>query len=104
MSNHRAFVAGSDGAYQGKCSCRQRGPVVAQRWEADDWTVLHIRQVNRARAHLGAHHPSLEDQRDWYRTQADRTDIPQYERDMWEMLADGLDHRVGKPHQDEPLF
>lgn len=102
MSGHTTTIAGADGAWQGRCSCKTRSPVFDHRWEADDWNRTHRDIVDRVRVHL-ARAPSLKDQYDWYIKQADRADDTKH-RLLWLMLADELAHRLGQPAHDEPLF
>ena len=104
MTNHKPTVTGPEGAWQGKCTCKIRSEVFAIRSDADWWIETHMNAVQRARAHLMSHHPSLKDQRDWYRKQAARKDISEEERGQWLHLAEGLDHRIGKPVDEAPLF
>lgn len=101
--NHRTTIAGDDGVWQARCLCGATSPIHALRWEADDWMISHLAQVDRARAHLLAHNPSLKDQRDWYRKQAGLTQ-DDTTRNLWLMLAGELDHRIGAPPADDPTM
>lgn len=102
MSNHTTRIAGSDGAWQGRCSCKMRGPVCDHRWEAEDWCLSHLRIADRARAHP-TRAPTLKEERDWYLKQAARA-ADEATKKMWEMLADGLTHRIGPEPKDDPLW
>lgn len=103
MSSHQTKIIGDTGAWQAKCSCKMRSPVVDHRWKADDWSDAHLRAVERTRTYLRGT-PSLTDQRDWYRDQASRA-TDETIREQWRNLAEGLDHRLGTgPAHDDPLF
>lgn len=104
MSNHKTRIVGSYEAWQGKCSCKAKSSVSKYRWEAEDWISTHLTQVQQARVHLMSRNPSLKDQRNWYQKQADRTDLSPEEREQWQQMATALDHRIGKPPEDTPLF
>ncbi len=102
MSGHQTTIAGADDAWQGRCSCNTRSPVYGHRWEADDWNRAHLEIVDRVRVHL-ARSPSLKDQYAWFIHMAGKSTDPR-DKQLWLMLADELAHRLGTPHQEEPLF
>lgn len=109
MSRHKTWIAGTpegEGPHvcQGCCACGAKGPVVDYRWEADDWCIDHMQQVERALTHLWRT-PSLKSSRDYYRRMAKTTDNPTH-RQQWTMLADEIDMRLGNfDHDvDAPLW
>ena len=103
MSNHSLSTAEDDGIWQTWCECGADSGPVPHHWQADDWAATHLAQVDRVRAHLRSHHPSLRDQRDWYRSRALTADT-EHDRNLWTLLADGLDHRLGHQVEEQPLF
>jgi hypothetical protein len=103
MSSHSLTIVRSDDTYQQRCECGDNSGWVPHRWQAEDWGIEHLVLVDRVRAHLRRHNPSLTDQRNWYRKQADLAASEQ-DRTWWTMLADGLDHRIGHPVVEQPLF
>lgn len=100
---HSLTTARRNGTYQTRCECGDASDWLPNRWQAEDWATDHEAQVARVRAHLGRRAPSLTDQRNWYRVQAELA-TSERERLLWKMLADGLDHRIGKNVEETPLF
>lgn len=94
MTNHRVVVQGGDGALRGKCSCRQQGPVTSSRQEAEDWGVLHLRMVERAKASARRSQPSLKDEAAWYRKQAEDHTNPTEVRELWTRMAEEIERRI----------
>jgi hypothetical protein len=103
MSNHTLTTARLDGSWYGWCECGARSEPCVHRWGAEDWNASHLDQVARARAHLRDRNPSLLDQYRWYRKRAEQASDSR-ERAMWQMLATGLEHRLGHPVEEQPLF
>lgn len=92
-----------------QCTCGQNSGWRVSRQDCEDWAVQHDLQVQRAIAALRRSNPSLESQYNYYRQKADDTLLPRAERNQWEMLAEGLRHRLpaAKDGNDEgqtPLF
>jgi len=103
MSNHSLTTFRANQEWNCWCECTSRSPGFQHRWEAEDWGIAHLHDVERVRIHLGNRNPSLVDQRNWYRDRAKNDPNPAY-RKLWEQLAEGLDHRIGQPPDDQPLF
>lgn len=103
MSNHTLITNQIEGSWRCWCECGSRSHPCTEKWEAEDWGTLHLREVDRVRAHLRDRNPSLLDQARWYRKQADTARDPG-ERRLWAMLATGLEHRLGHKTEEQPLF
>lgn len=102
MSRHAGTVRGTltvPVAYQGECGCGARSPIYDNRAAADAWVDLHLLQAARAQAHRSTRQPSLEDQAEWFRHQADTCVGP--EKEQWEALAHELEHRLGSDEHSE---
>lgn len=106
MSNHRVSFLGSGDRSQARCFCKQKSPI-GDRGSIELWWYEHQEEVARIRAHLGTRNPSLKSQRDWFITQAENTDNPHDDRELWRQLADELDRFIAKKApvlQSETLF
>lgn len=103
MTNHRTRYVGHGNACQAKCSCGWRSDVTTKA-EAEGLEELHLRHVNRVRAHL-SRPLTLEQTLAWYVQRAvDNANTPE-ERAQWERLAEELRPRVeGQPANDTPLW
>jgi hypothetical protein len=96
MSTHKTvIIATNEGRWYARCSCKAHSPWYDHESEAEDWEYAHQREVQRARAHLGGRTPSTRDQYDYYRKRSVDPDISPEDRELWKVLADGLEHRVG---------
>lgn len=77
------------------CSCKSAGGIFPTKGDAEEWEFRHHRLVEQARVHLRDKTPTLLDQFKWYAAKAEDPNLPREERDQWQMLADGIAHRVG---------
>lgn len=94
-SHNPVVVPTEDGQWVSRCSCRWRAPVVcATAQEAEDANFDHMKEVERLRAHTRRATQSLKEARDYYRTMAEREDLPDMERRLWSALAVEIDHRL----------
>ena len=101
---HKTRVVQVGVEWAGRCSCKARGEAGSLRSEAEDWGAWHLREVQRARAHLSGRAPSLRDQYDYYRRMQDDPDTPPGDRAQWKVLADGLEHRLGLTETTPSMF
>lgn len=99
------YVTEAPARHKATCSCRRSSPFADTRQEIDDWVFVHRTQVERAKAWLDTRTPRLTHQRDYFRHMAtEEPGVSPTDRLLWEKLAEELDHRIGHPHTEEPLF
>jgi hypothetical protein len=101
---HKTTVVPVLGGWMGQCACRAHSGKREAHWEAEDWGIAHIADVQRVRAHLRERAPTLRDQYAYYRERENDPHTPESERRWWKVLADGLEHRLGLPHTEEAMF
>jgi hypothetical protein len=103
MSNHDLTFNHINGAWHCSCLCTNHSGPCVEKWQAEDWGTTHLREVERVRAHLRSRTPSLLDQARWYREQAATASNPK-DRNLWVMLATGIENRLGHKVDEQPLF
>lgn len=93
MARHTTTVAVMDtGRYMASCTCRWRGNHSAVSVQAaEDDAIVHLQQVDRARASARRGAPSLKDQRDHYRSRYEEDGDP-----LWKQLANEIDRRLNE--------
>lgn len=107
MAQHRVWVAGSTGAWQARCACRQQGPVEEHHWDATRWGDKHLEAVERVRATRGfGPGASMALTAAYYRSMADNPEVDEHDRALWDQLAGELEARLGVHHpiEESPLF
>lgn len=95
MARHTTTVLPVTGdRWIGTCSCRWRSNhTVLTAQAAEDDILIHLRQVEVARASARRGAPSLKDQRDYYVKKAAEDDDPR-QVTLWRQLADELNRRL----------
>ena len=100
MSNHRikyeAISSLPPQRHRAVCSCRGwASAVVSTRQLAEDEALIHLRNVEKARAAMGTSTPSLKSQQAWYQQQAENPNNSPEDRRLWQLLANELGLRLG---------
>lgn len=107
MSNHRITIVGDRLQCMARCSCKKQSPMT-NRANVEEWIFTHHQDIERIRARLGGRSPSLTNQRDWFRQQAEDPSNPAEDRRLWKQLADEVDAfvstRTGPPKGQLALF
>jgi hypothetical protein len=72
----------------------------------EDWFFKHLDEIERIKANLGSRNPSLKQQAAYYRERAEDTSLSREQRDLWDILATGLERRLGlsQAQEQEMLF
>lgn len=106
MGVHRTTVVPAATGWQGRCNCRQAGPITQDHWKAVNWGEKHIQQVERTKRLLEHRSMSLEKARDYYWDRANDETESEEHREQWRTMATELDHRIGpeKMEGEQPLF
>jgi len=101
---HSTSIVRVGDSFRGSCACRTKGPVVANRWEADDWNRGHLADIERVRLHLNTQ-PSLPRAAQLYREAAAREDVTPENAALFIQMAEEIEHRVGGvPTEQLQLF
>lgn len=66
----------------------------------EDEVAKHDRLVEQARLHLRRGSQSLKAERDYYEAMAVSATVTDQDKALWQMLADGLNSRLGKPNSE----
>jgi hypothetical protein len=82
------------GGYVCRCTCGASSGEKVHRQEAEDWVLVHDKEIERIRTHLATKTPRLQDERDYYRSKADDPDETPANRAIWKQLAEELSNRL----------
>lgn len=82
--------------HRGTCKCGWHTPWEMQRQSAEDAGIKHEQEMEQFRARMSSHPPSLRNQRDYYRQQAEDEGYDPEQRRLWQQLADEIDHRLNE--------
>lgn len=89
--------------WSGRCSCGW-GPDLRKKYRTrqmvEDEVMKHDRLVEQARHHLKRGNGSLKAERDYYEAMAVSLMVSDADRALWQVLADGLNSRLGKPNSE----
>lgn len=103
---HNTAIVRVGGSFRGGCTCKQRGPIVTERYEAEDWGISHLVEIERVRLRLRGQ-PSLAVAMKQYYAAAEDEQYSEPERDLWRQMAEEIDHRLngsGEPAEQLKLF
>lgn len=105
MARHsQEIISTPAGQFRLVCECKAASEWMALRSEAEDWGVWHLREVERAKAHLHTRLPSLRETYAYYRRMESDPGNRPADRDLWRALADGIEHRLGAEKQTDSMF
>src|SRR5690242_21716285 len=89
------FVKDSATPHRARCRCGQTSKQRRTKEQAEDDVTKHRADVERLKLQMQSRNPTLESQRDYYRSMADNPEVALKDRKLWGMLADELDIRLG---------
>lgn len=109
MSEHQINHRVERGQHWATCKCeRWKSGIHAERWMVEDEAIIHLRNVEKAKAALSRRQPGLAGQARYYR-QMEEADPDVKQRPLWRQLAEELEQRLAEKtlpddENQPPLF
>lgn len=82
------------------CTCRDASPLQLTRQEAEDWQMMHERNVERALANLHRGRGSLRTDMEHAKVMLEDPRTPKSDKAAWQVIYDGARQRLGLDHPD----
>lgn len=96
MSHKLVSGVGDTSGYLVRCKCGKTSGIKPTEGQAHDWFYMtHIREVEKLQAALGTKTPRLETQYRHYVQMAEDPSVTDYDRRLWQQLAEELATRLG---------